>query len=371
MSKKKDLSFITTEDLGYKHIEIDGEITGYRIYNTGVVTNNLRELKQETDHRGYNRVSFSVRGYTFHYLVHRLVALAFIPNPENKREVNHKNGNKSNNHVDNLEWVTRQENINHAINTGLDPTSKSIYTEDQIRNACAMMEDPKNKPFEISKATGVPPNIQRNIRWFNSHANIACDYNIPRVDFSKGSNNIKAVINEDQVKVICELLEDGNYTPKMIADKMGINANIVQHIRTGNGWRHISKNYNISDVNMIKGETHHNAKYTNDQINNVCRLLSESKLTYESIAEQTGVNKHTVSRIFEQKQWTDISKNYVFVPRNTEQRNPWTNVIIEMLRRGCANKEITDHIMLEFGLPDRRQAQLYVSDVKSRYYNNK
>ena len=80
------------------------------------------------------------------FRVHRLVAMAFLPNPQNKQEVNHIDGNKENNSLENLEWATRQENAQHAVDTGLikprkgEDCSFSILTREQVEEVFALRE---------------------------------------------------------------------------------------------------------------------------------------------------------------------------------------------------------------------------------------
>ena len=78
-----------------------------------------RIMKSSINSRKYYILPLRKNGYVKTFRINRLVAIAFIPNPENKPEVNHIDGDKQNNHVKNLEWSTHKENIKHALETGL------------------------------------------------------------------------------------------------------------------------------------------------------------------------------------------------------------------------------------------------------------
>lgn len=78
-------------------------------------------LKPAVDNKGYLRCALSKENKLKTFKVHRLVASAFIDNPDNLPQINHKDGNKLNNHVENLEWCNNSQNQLHAYATGLNP----------------------------------------------------------------------------------------------------------------------------------------------------------------------------------------------------------------------------------------------------------
>jgi len=94
--------------------------SGYTIREDGLVMSRFgRPIKHQVSNNGYVRVELWQGGRGKKYLLHRLLAQAFIPNPENKPQVNHIDGDPQNNELNNLEWVTQSENQLHAYRSGL------------------------------------------------------------------------------------------------------------------------------------------------------------------------------------------------------------------------------------------------------------
>ncbi len=144
------------------------------------------ELSQKTGAKGYRSVTLRVDGKKTYFYVHRLVALSFLGKPDDNFQINHKNGKKQDNRVENLEWVTPAENMSHARNAGL-------------------------------------------------------------IEIPKGEQHYKATLTEQQVKEILELLQDGKITKRGIERKYGVGRGVVTAIASGKSWKHITKKGGVDD----------------------------------------------------------------------------------------------------------------------------
>ena len=126
----------------------------YEVSNLGNVRNtNGRLRKPFLIHQGYLMIDLFHNYKRTHARVNRLVAEAFIPNPDKKTEVNHKNGSKTDNRAENLEWTSKSENMIHAYKTGLQKKGKH-----PIRKV-RCIEDGKVYPTagEAARAYGITP----------------------------------------------------------------------------------------------------------------------------------------------------------------------------------------------------------------------
>jgi hypothetical protein len=112
------------------------EYPGLSISEDGRVFRNGHEKKQR-DRGGYNVITYILKRKVYILRQHRLLAMAFIPNPLNHPHVNHRNGIKNDNRLENLEWCSAQQNMTHAFDTGLIQTRKSVVQSNMYGNEIA------------------------------------------------------------------------------------------------------------------------------------------------------------------------------------------------------------------------------------------
>ena len=170
-------------------IFINGKKVEYEISNIGTVKNLKTGKLLSTyvaDKNKYRYVSLTVNHVQYRKTIHRLVAIAFIPNPENKPEVNHINGKKTINWYRNLEWNTRVENMQHAAkNDLLKPrygasSPYAIHTNEQIEEVCKLLESRKYSYKEIINKTKVHYKTLMGIIGGKKWQFIAKKYDIPK-----------------------------------------------------------------------------------------------------------------------------------------------------------------------------------------------
>ena len=124
---------------------------GYYVSKCGVIysTYTKKLMSPSPQSKGYRQTSFKMdNGCRRAETLHRVVALQFVhnPDPKTKKQVNHKNGNKSDCRACNLEWVTAKENDTHAREMGLSPRYQQAAALPIIRGFCAPMQDYQAKP---------------------------------------------------------------------------------------------------------------------------------------------------------------------------------------------------------------------------------
>ena len=314
------------EDIKWKKIYwLNGEETKYSIANIGLVRNDERNrlLKNRIRDDGYISVVLTNHGKQREFLLHRLVATAFIPNPENKPEVNHINGVKSCNYDYNLEWVTGCENIQHAYDTGLNK-GKKIRTgrtpEHVIRGICELLESGTDLSFvQIGEKFGVDRNVVMNIYHKLSHVDISENYDFSKyeikTDFSKsGDLSEKTVYPDALIHVICQMIDSGKYSLPEIAEKTAVNYQTVRNVYYGTCRHSISSQYNFSktDKNPLMEDKKR-------KIIEACELFDKGYTTKE-VAVRLELPRSLIRNLYSGNTWVEIAKDYEFYKTKDQRK---------------------------------------------------
>lgn len=200
----------------------------YSVDTEGRIFNNVtgKEKAQFVNRDGYKVVDMYKDNKATRKTVHRFVALAFIPNPENKPCVNHIDGNKQNNKLENLERNTYSENMRHAFDTELlvrekgEKVHNAVFTDDQIHEVCKMMQE-GYRSIDIRKKLSVPKYLLCNIRHKGSWSHISSQYTFP----SKSR-----LLSEETIRWICEKMQEGLSNKEVLA--LSTNEKITKSILT-------------------------------------------------------------------------------------------------------------------------------------------
>lgn len=264
---------INTKNVVYEGAVLDN----YTIDTIGCVYNmNTGKYLSQFDVRGYMKVSLLLPDKNRKLVsVHRLVAMTFIPNPHNKPQVNHIDGNKHNNSVNNLEWVTESENIIHAYKTGLKIGKRGSlshlakYDDNSIELVCKLLSEGILTLKEISKMTGVNFATVYSIidPKTNAWKQIADKYDVMNYYRDRSSYTHK------MYEIVFSELENNELSMYAISDKSGVAySSIINLIRRVPN-PYYNDLYAKYDISKYNGGTIPYDKVITDEMKTLCNKL--------------------------------------------------------------------------------------------------
>lgn len=201
-----------------------------------------RIMKPISDNKGYQVVTLSLSGQKKLCKVHRLVLAAF--NGLSEMQVNHKDGNKANNNLSNLEYCTAAENVLHAhrvlgINTPRgEARVQSKLKEPQVLSIVAMRKTGltcRQIAERVGISDGTVSDICRKVTWTHLPEVMSLPDPLPN---GAGKNNSQAKLTEDDARAILEMLRDG-VAGITIAYQFNVTQSAVSRIKSGKRWPHL------------------------------------------------------------------------------------------------------------------------------------
>lgn len=254
-----------TMDSKWRRIVVNGEVTRYEMNEDGIIRNidSEKELQGHVGEPGYYTFLLTLSGGKITLSKHRLLACLFIPIPKSYIKEGYKQENLTINHKDGVK-----------LNCALDNLEWATSLENQIH---------------------------------------ALDNGLK----SSGENSNLSKYSEAEIRNVCKMLQQGIH-PKDIANLTDIDIETIWAIGYGRSWTRVAKDYHFPN---FQEKQHEFSSHEDEVIHKICKMLTETQLSFQQIADACGVKKSTVNLINSGRRHKDISSMYD-LPRKNQPSIP-------------------------------------------------
>lgn len=301
---------------------------------TQIITNlkSFKQKKVRINNRGYCALTFSEKNKSYGYTLHEIIAFKAYGDKIIDLQINHLDGNKTNNHPTNLEVTNAFGNMKHAYDMGLlnktgvfkkgQEHPLTQLTDNDVIEMRKLYAETKLNSVEIAKKYGISHSNAMGIIKGNLWNHVT-DYNVK--DFEnlkkrkykeaslKGENRSSAKLTEDDVKQLRLLYRDMNITMKQLGEKFGVKDNTVSSILTGDKWGHITfpDGWDYEQIRKQKAQINkrnalnnkHGAKLTEEKVKKIRELYKTGEYTQKKLSEMFQISNGRISEIVNYKAW--------------------------------------------------------------------